>query len=84
MTKANIINVKRVLNTIVEQICTSCKKIEVISSNIKEHIKWVVCGATVFLLFWLHQDSQSFKILSNFYLPYPAVLFLVSGDVKKP
>ena len=28
----------------------------------------MTCGATVFLLFWLHLDSQSFKIAQKFYL----------------
>ena len=40
-----------------------------------------MCGATVFVLFWLHLDSQSFKILMKFYLLHPALL-QGGGDVK--
>ena len=29
----------------------------------------MICGSPVSLLFWLHLDSQSFKILRKFYLP---------------
>ena len=40
---------------------TSCK--EIVSSNKKEHIKWMIYGATVYVLFSLHLDSQ--KLLSS-------------------
>ena len=43
---------------------TSCK--EIVCSNTKEHIKWVTCQAIIFLSFWLHLDSLSFKIVSKF------------------
>ena len=45
-------------------------------NNTKEHIKWVICGANVFLLFWLHLDSQSFKTVRKFYLPHSLVSLL--------
>ena len=50
---------------------------EIVSNNTKEHIKRVICRATVFLLFWLYLDSQSSKIVRNSYLPHPldALLF---------
>ena len=63
-----------------EGTCYSLLKLdswkEIVSNNTKEHIKWVICGATVFLLFWLHLDSQSFKIVRKFYLPHPLVSLL--------
>ena len=49
---------------LVSYLLASRKKIE--SSNTKDRIKWVICGATV--LFWLHLDSQSFRIVWKFYL----------------
>ena len=66
------------------QLSNSCK--EIVNSNTKEHIKRVVCGATVFFCLWLHLDSQSFKTVWNFiYLPHPAALLLAAGgDVNKP
>ena len=33
--------------------------------------------ATAFLLFWLHLDTQSFKILKKLYLSHPALLLVV-------
>ena len=53
----------------------SCE--EIVSSSNKEHIKWVICGAAVFLLFWLHLDSQSFRIVRKILLPYPALMLLM-------
>ena len=47
------------------QLSTSRKKI--VSSNTKDRIKWMICEATVFLMFWLHLDSQSFRIIWKFY-----------------
>ena len=35
-----------------------------------------VSGTTVSLLFWLHLDSESFKIVRNIYLPHPALAAL--------
>ena len=49
---------------LVSYLLASRKKIA--SSNTKDRIKWVICGATV--LFWLHLDSQSFRIVWKFYL----------------
>ena len=44
----------------------------------------MICEATVFLLFSLHLDSQSFKIVKKNYLPHPAFSFLAGGgDVAK-
>ena len=55
-------------------LATNCKKI--VSSNTKKQIKQVICGATV-LLFRLHLDSHSFKIVREFYLPHPTLLLVV-------
>ena len=47
----------------IEGTCDSSLTVAgIVSNNTKGHIKWVICGATVFHLFWLHLDSQSFKI----------------------
>ena len=48
-------------------LATSFK--EIVSSNTKEHIKWVISGATLFLMFWLHLDVLFFKILSKIICP---------------
>ena len=64
------------------QSATSWKEIE--SRNTKEQIKWVICGAKVFLLFWLDLDSQSFKIVRNFICPILLSFFLMAdGDENK-
>ena len=47
------------------QLATSCT--EFVSNNTEENVESVVCEATIFLLFWLHLDSQSFKIVRKFY-----------------
>ena len=39
----------------------------------------MICEATVFLLFWLHLDSQSFKIVRKPYLPHPAFSSFLLG-----
>ena len=59
------------------QIATSCK--EIVSSNCKNTL---TCGSTVSPLFWLHLDSQSFKIVRKFYLPYPALLLMVKETLQ--
>ena len=53
----------------------SCE--EFANSNNKERIKWVIFGATVFLLFWLHLESKSFRTARKFYMPQPALLLLI-------
>ena len=55
-------------------LTTSCK--EIVSNN-KQHIKLMIDGATVFLLFLLHIDSRPFKIIKKLYLAHSAVLLVM-------
>ena len=70
---------------------------KLLSSNTKEYIQWVICGATVSLLFWLFLESQSFKIVRKFtcrilffkivrkfICPILCCSLLAGGDVSKP
>lgn len=34
-------------------------------------------GATIFLLFWLHLESKSFRTAKKIYIPQPALLLLI-------
>ena len=63
------------------QLATSCKKI--VGSNTKEYIKRVISEVTVFLLFWLHLDSQYLKIVRKFYLSHPVLLLVVTNVNKQ-
>ena len=58
------------------RLATSCKKI--VGSNTKEYIKRVISEVTVFLLFWLHLDSQYLKTVRKFYLSHPVLLLVVT------
>ena len=37
-------------------------------------------GATIFLLFWLHLESKSFRTSKKFYMPQPALLLLIKYE----
>ena len=43
----------------------------------------MICGATIFLLLWLHLDCQSVKIVRKFYLPYPAFSSMLGWWCKR-
>ena len=56
---------------------------EMLSSKIKEYIKWVICKATIFLLFELHLDSQSFKTVAKLICPILLLSYSLAGDDVK-
>ena len=58
-------------------LATSFK--EIVSSNTKEHIKWVISGATLFLMFGLHLDVQFLKILKKIICPTLLLRYYLVG-----